>query len=107
MVLTISLIVILICSYLIFMIKISTVKREKKSLLKEPQALKIENDQNKIQSIVDKEKNVEILNLEDKAKGSIVVKDDTLDLDDLFKTISISSFEDDDFAFDLQRTEKK
>ena len=51
---------------------------------------------------------IEVLDLNDVSKNSINEKADTLDLDDLFKTISLTKAEEEkDFDFTLQRSEKK
>lgn len=92
--------------FLIFKIKMNNKTdktREKFSVLKKEEVPAVRKEE----EVINKG-DIEILDLNDTSNNSIDQKADTLDLDDLFKTISLTKVEDEkDFDFTLQRSEKK
>ena len=95
--------------FFIFQIKMNNgfgKKREKFSLVKKEEVPPL-SESNEVKNVVESNGGVEVLDLNDKSKNSIEEKADTLDLDDLFKTISLSKVEEEkEFDFDLKRSDE-
>ncbi len=93
-------------SFLIFKIKMNNKTdktREKFSVFEKEEVPAVRKEE----EVINKG-DIEILDLNDTSNNSIDQKADTLDLDDLFKTISLTKVEEEkDFDFTLQRSEKK
>lgn len=101
--------IIIVGSYLIFRLKMNNKvdkTREKFSVIKKEEVPPA-NVENEVKKVIKSEDNVEVLDLNDKSLNSIEEKADTLDLDDLFKTISLSKVEEEkEFDFDLKRSDE-
>ena len=95
--------------FFIFQIKMNNgfgKKHEKFSLVKKEEVPPL-SESNEVKNVVESNGDVEVLDLNDKSKNSIEEKADTLDLDDLFKTISLSKVEEEkEFDFDLKRSDE-